>query len=138
MSLRQQAGRFLVVGVLATIADASTLTALWRTGLAVFTADYLHFPPDVVAKSGAFVVGTTVAWHLNRVWTFAGTSARAGQGLRFLALYLATFGLNVGTYHVALAALATWGDLGHAAAFVSATATSTLANFVDQRVWVFR
>lgn len=138
MSLRQQAGRFLVVGILATIADASTLTALWQTGLAVFVADYVHLQPDVVAKSGAFVVGTTVAWHLNRVWTFAGAGARAGQGWRFLALYLATFGLNVGMYHVALAALVGLGPLGHVASFLAATATSTAANFVGQRRWVFR
>jgi putative flippase GtrA len=138
VSLRRQAGRFLVVGVVATVADFSTLTALWSTGLAVFAADYVHLPPDVVAKSGAFVVGTTVAWHLNRVWTFADTTPRAGQGLRFLALYLTTFGLNVGTYHVALSALAGFGAAGHTVAFLAATATSTLANFVGQRTWVFR
>ncbi|WP_308116065.1 GtrA family protein [Rhodococcoides corynebacterioides] len=124
--LRTQIVRFLVTGVLSAIVDFSITIAL-QYGLDVQLS---------LAKAVGFVVGTTVAYLINRRWTFAAAPSRK----RFVAvvlLYLATFGVQNVLYTL----------FGHlwpetvvysAAAFVIAQGTATVINFVVQRTVIFR
>lgn len=128
MSARRQIGRFLVVGVVATLSDAVVYAALQAAG----------FTPDP-AKALSFVVGTGVAWVLNRRWTFEAADAGAADAARFFVLYAASFALNVGVHHLLHGpAVDLFGPPGATVAFVGATATSTVSNFFGQRLWVFR
>lgn len=126
LDLKTQIVRFLVTGVLSAIVDYSITLGL----------QYLLDLPLTVAKAAGFIVGTTVAYLINRRWTFAAAPSRA----RFAAvvvLYLVTFGVNLGIYTF----------LGHTwpqtvtystAAFVVAQGTATVLNFVVQRAVIFR
>ena len=121
LDLKTQIVRFLVTGVLSAVVDFSITIAL-QYGLDVQLS---------LAKAAGFVVGTTVAYLINRRWTFAAPPSRA----RFVAvvvLYAATFGVQNVLYtlfgHL-------WPEtiLYSAAAFVIAQGTATVINFVVQR-----
>ena len=126
LDLKTQILRFLATGVLSAIVDFSITIAL-QYGLDVQLS---------LAKAAGFVVGTTVAYLINRRWTFAAAPSRA----RFIAvvvLYLATFGVQNLLYTL----------FGHlwpetivysAAAFVIAQGTATVINFVVQRAVNFK
>ncbi|WP_082043104.1 MULTISPECIES: GtrA family protein [unclassified Rhodococcus (in: high G+C Gram-positive bacteria)] len=126
LDLKTQILRFLATGVLSAIVDFSITIAL-QYGLDVQLS---------LAKAAGFVVGTTVAYLINRRWTFAAAPSRA----RFIAvvvLYLATFGVQNLLYTL----------FGHlwpetivysAAAFVIAQGTATVINFVVQRAVIFK
>lgn len=129
---RRQVVRFLVSGVLATLADAAVYFTLVHT---VLDGRYS------VAKGLSFVVGTAVAWILATTWTFAGARRDAGRAGAFLALYLLAFAVNVAGNRLALAglfALAVPVPLATPVAFVAATACSTVLNFFGQKRVVFR
>lgn len=129
MSTSRQALRFLVSGVIATLADAGTYAFFLAT----------HLTEDAgVAKGCSFVVGTTVAYLLAKAWTFAGTPQRQGQGLAFLALYGAALVVNVVSHELLLAALGGHGPLTTPVAFCGATGCSMVLNFVGQKTFVFR
>jgi putative flippase GtrA len=126
LDFRTQILRFLATGVLSAIVDFSITIAL-QYGLDVQLS---------LAKAAGFVFGTTVAYLINRRWTFAAAPSRA----RFVAvvvLYLATFGVQNLLYTL----------FGHlwpetivysAAAFVIAQGTATVINFVVQRAVIFK
>lgn len=126
LDLRTQILRFLATGVLSAIVDFSITIAL-QYGLDLQLS---------LAKAAGFVVGTTVAYLINRRWTFKAEPSRA----RFVAvvlLYAATFGVQNVLYtlfgHL-------WPEtiLYSAGAFVIAQGTATVINFVVQRTVIFR
>jgi putative flippase GtrA len=129
---RAQVVRFLISGVLATLADASVYFALVHTVLDGRWS---------AAKAVSFVVGTSVAWTLATTWTFAGTERGARRAGAFLALYAVAFVVNVGGNRAALAALFAVGvpeAVAEPLAFVAATGGSTVLNFLGQKLVVFR
>jgi putative flippase GtrA len=126
LDLKTQIVRFLATGVLSAVFDFSITIAL-QYGLGLQLS---------VAKAVGFVVGTTVAYLINRRWTFNAAPSRA----RFIAvvlLYAATFGVQNLLYtlfgHI-------WPEeiLYSAAAFVIAQGTATVINFVVQRAVIFK
>ncbi|MGA9871603.1 MAG: GtrA family protein [Rhodococcus sp. (in: high G+C Gram-positive bacteria)] len=126
LDLKTQIVRFLATGVLSAIFDFSITIAL-QYGLDLQLS---------LAKAVGFVVGTTVAYLINRRWTFNAAPSRS----RFVAvvvLYLATFGVQNALYtffgHL-------WAEtiLYSGLAFVIAQGTATVINFVVQRAVIFR
>ncbi|MCZ4276278.1 GtrA family protein [Rhodococcoides yunnanense] len=126
LDFKTQVVRFLATGVLSAIFDFSITIAL-QYGLDQQLS---------LAKAVGFVVGTTVAYLINRRWTFNAAPSRA----RFIAvvvLYLATFGVQNALYtvfgHI-------WPEmiLYSAMAFVIAQGTATVINFVVQRAVIFK
>jgi putative flippase GtrA len=141
VSERRRLGRFILTGLAATAADAATYDLGLRSGAAVFLSDVTHGPaPDVFAKGASFLVGTVVSFTMARAWTFADREpgARSGEAASFLTLYVATFLVNVTINHTLLTGVP--GDVRVVAplAFLTATACSTVLNFLGQRYWVFR
>ena len=145
---KTQLGRFIVVGVGATLSDALVYGGTMYIGL----ADSVHAALPValhtllptayeVAKSTSFFVGTCVSFVLNKLWTFESKDRDARQAGAFFVLYGLTFVLNVGANFTTL-------QLGRGAglparlvevgAFLVATGCSTVANFIGQKFWVFR
>ncbi len=131
---RQQIIRFIAVGLIATVVDASIYAGLLSTVL-----------PDRndVAKACSFLVGTTVSYLLNKRWTFEATERDPKQTANFIALYGFTWILNVAANRTTLAALldyelVTAVSLATSISFVVATAASTVVNFFGQKYWVFK
>lgn len=126
LDLKTQILRFLATGVLSAIVDFSITIAL-QYGLGVQLS---------LAKAVGFFAGTTVAYLINRRWTFAAAPNRK----RFVAvvvLYLVTFGIQNVLYTVFGGI---WPEtlIYSAAAFVIAQGTATVINFVVQRGVIFK
>jgi putative flippase GtrA len=80
------------------------------------------------------VSGTVVAYFINKFWTFKQNKKSVSEVLRFAILYFLTFLANVGVNKMALNILTGSTII----AFLFATATSTLLNFIGQKYWVFK
>lgn len=122
--LRVQATRFIVSGGLAAAVDFGLLLALLHIGL-FFAA----------AKTASFVVGTTIAYLINRRWTFKAPPHRARM-LAVAALYAVMFCVQVGistVLHAVLPSHVIWIFV----AFVIAQGTATTVNFIVQRRVIF-
>lgn len=123
MSLNQQLPRFIVTGVLAVLTDLCVYTVLVQ----------LLFP-IAVAKGTSFLSGTVLAFFLNKYWTFDKPDKSVKEAGQFLGLYMVSLGLNVlvnqGVLSVFPGAMAV--------AFLVATGTSTVVNFLGQKFWVFK
>ncbi|CAM3960410.1 GtrA/DPMS transmembrane domain-containing protein [Corynebacterium frankenforstense] len=129
-SLRTQATRFIISGVVSAVVDLS-FTAVMQ---------YLFGQSLAVSRTVGFIFGTLSAYMINRRWTFrAEPSVR-----RFLAvclLYSVTYLINVGGYKYGFILLSGWGLpdwLSTVIAFVVSQGTATVANFVIQRTIIFR
>jgi len=135
VDLTTQMIRFVLTGALSAVVDFGIYLALWKG---------LGLERDI-SKACSFIVGTTIAYLINRRWTFKAEPSRA----RFIAvviLYAITFaaqvGINavmnmtlpamkvtVGGHSVALAVLV---------AFVVAQGIATVINFIVQRAVIFK
>lgn len=124
---RRQLFRFIVAGVAATLLDATVYFGLVHAVL-----DGGHD----VAKACSFLAGTTVSFLVNKLWTFESKERSARELGAFVALYAATFGLNVGTNRLVLTLFT--GGWVEPFGWLAATGASTVANFIGQKFWVFR
>lgn len=126
VDLRTQIIRFVITGVGSGILDFG-LTYLLQAGFGA--APWL-------AKACGFILGTTTAYLINRRWTFRAEPSRI-RFLAVVALYLVTFGVNVGIYAF-FSHLWPEGLVFSLMAYVIAQGTATVINFVVQRVVIFR
>ncbi|WP_294164534.1 GtrA family protein [uncultured Corynebacterium sp.] len=108
-SLRAQSAKFAVTGALAALIDVS-LTWLLQIGFGLLSAD--------PARAVGFIVGTWVAYLLNRRWTFQ-AKATAVRFAGVLAAYGVTFVVNM-------------------VAFAISQGTATVVNFAVQRWIIFK
>lgn len=126
VDLKTQILRFILTGAGSAVLDFG-LTLLLQYGAGV---------PGGIAKACGFILGTTVAYLINRRWTFRAEPSTA-RFIAVVALYAVTFGVNVGLYswlsHV-------WSEtvVYSAVAFVIAQGVATVINFVVQRAVIFK
>jgi putative flippase GtrA len=113
--------RFIVVGAMAVSTDYTCYQLLTD----VLTID--------IAKGISFILGSVVAFFMNKIWTFNHNSTTATAAIRFTTLYSVTFFANVLVNHVALLLLFNISVV----AFLLATATSTILNYLGMKYWVF-
>lgn|GEM_PF-761297 len=122
--------RFAVVGCLSVAMD-----------LAVFRALRAHAGWDYpLAKGCSYLAGMVLGFGLNKWWAFGSRRAVGVEALSYGLLYGATLAVNVGIYAWSLAALLRWGlvEAAPAGAFVAATGTSTVLNYLGLRFITFR
>lgn len=125
--MRREAVIFLVVGSLTVLLDFLTYRGLVWTALLGIDA----------AKAAGFLTGMAFAYFANRVWTFGHARQAAGSAPRFVALYTLTLGANVLINALVLIACAGFaGAVG--IAFLLATGTSAVLNFIGMKFFVFR
>jgi putative flippase GtrA len=119
---QKQLLRFLVVGCSAVATDFVTYTLL------------LHLLAHAPAKTISFILGSIVAYLLNKYWTFAVPGKNHIEVAKFIILYTSTLGVNVAVNAAVLILFP------HAVpfAFLCATGTSTILNFIGQKWWVFK
>ncbi len=120
--LKKQLGRFLVVGCSAVATDFLSYLAL----LTILE----HAP----AKTLSFIAGTIVAYIFNKYWTFEKPLHNHKEMLNFFFLYTITLGANVVVNQLSLHLFPSYILL----AFLAATGTSTIFNFIGQKWWVFK
>lgn len=119
--LKKELKRFLVAGFSAVGTDLLTYFIL------------LNFLSHDVAKAISFLLGTIVAFVINKYWTFEKHEKSYKEIFQFTILYSLTLGANVITNKFVLMQL----DSIFFAFFV-ATGVSTVLNFLGQKFWVFK
>lgn len=120
--IKRQLLRFLVVGCTAVVIDLIVYTLL------------ITVIPIPVAKTLSFLAGTVFAYFTNKLWTFDKPGRNHVEMFSFFLLYGTTLLVNVGVNQLTLYLFP--GALGFA--FLAATGTSTILNFIGQKWWVFR
>jgi putative flippase GtrA len=119
----EQLAKFCAVGAVGYAINLGIYTSLLGAGL--------HY---LVAATGSFLVAVSSNYLLNRWWTFRDRRAGvAAQGVRFLAVSLASLGANLLVLHL----LVTLG-IGKLVAQALAIVVVTPLNFVGNKLWSFR
>lgn len=115
-------GRFLVVGLSAVATDYMVYMLLGR------------FLPTAVAKAASFAAGAVLSFVLNRLFVFRAKEKGkvTTQVGAFVLLYATSLLLNMGVNASALAL-----DLPRGLAWLLATGTSTVTNFLGMKFIVF-
>ena len=85
-----------------------------------------------MSKGISFIIGSVVAFVINKYWTFEKPEKSYKEMIRFGVLYLTTLGLNVMTNKIVL----DYTDIV-LVSFIVATGISTILNFVGQKLLVF-
>ena len=85
-----------------------------------------------VSKGISFIMGSVVAYIINKYWTFNKSEKSYVEMIRFGVLYSTTLGLNIMTNKLVL-------DNTNMilVSFLVATGISTILNFIGQKWWVF-
>jgi putative flippase GtrA len=90
--------------------------------------------PINISKGLSFVLGSIVAYLINKYWTFQQPKVSKWEIFRFALLYLFSFIVNVASNHLALS----FFGLPKIFAFVLATGLSATINFLGQKFIVFK
>ncbi len=133
-NIRTQLQSFIIIGILATLVDFG-LYMWWH-----------HYLPFSVAKTFSFIIGSGVAYLLNKCFTFKQDRHSLKSIKRFVILYGSSMGLNVFTnslliHSIRFFAPTLWITKANfilIIAFVMATGMSTIVNFMGQKFWVFK
>ena len=120
-NFNKQVKRFLAAGFSAVGTDLITYYIM------------LNFLHHDIAKAVSFLLGTIVAFVINKYWTFEKHEKSYKEMLQFGVLYATTLGVNVLTNRFVL-------DTSEMVflAFLIATGVSTVLNFTGQKWWVFK
>jgi putative flippase GtrA len=86
-----------------------------------------------VAKGISFVCGTMLAYTLNKYWTFGAKEKSYKEAGKFAVLYGFSLVVNILVNKVVLILFKS-----SAFAFLCATGSSTVINFIGQKFWVFK
>ena len=119
--LKGELKRFLIAGLSAVGTDFITYYVM------------LNFLHHDIAKTLSFISGTVVAFVVNKYWTFERYEKSYKQIFQFIILYSTTLFINVIVNRLVL----NFAELVFLA-FLIATGTSTILNFVGQKWWVFK
>ena len=115
--------KFAFVGVLNTGVDVAIFFILTRTAI-----------PYEGAQVISYSCGAANSYLLNKVWTFRSCGLSYAEIIRFITVNLISLGISV----VALRMLHDTAGLTLAAAKGGATVTALAANFLGNKLWVFR
>lgn len=119
--IKKELKRFLVAGLSAVGTDLVTYYIL------------LNFLSHDVAKAISFLLGTIVAFVINKYWTFEKHEKSYKEIFQFGILYSTTLVANVLTNKIVLN-----NTEIVFVAFLIATGVSTVLNFIGQKFWVFK
>ena len=97
----------------------------------------LYFIQINLSKVCGFIAGALFNFFMNRKLTFAVSDLLRTRLIKFSLLYTFTLFLNVSINQVSLETFA-FIDHKILIAFLLATGTSTIVNFIGQKFWVFK
>ena len=118
--INKEINKFLISGLSAVFTDLFVYYIL------------LNFLSSDLSKGISFIIGSIVAFILNKYWTFRKPKKSYNEMIKFGILYSLTLSLNILTNKIIL-------DYTNIifASFLIATAISTILNFIGQKWWVF-
>tara|TARA_B110000503_G_scaffold620_1_gene866 strand:+ start:2084 stop:2452 length:369 start_codon:yes stop_codon:yes gene_type:complete len=119
--LKKELKCFLIAGLSAVGTDFVTYYVM------------LNFLHHDLAKTLSFILGTLVAFVINKYWTFESYEKNYKQIFQFIILYSTTLFVNVVVNRLVL----DFTELVFLA-FLIATGASAILNFVGQKWWVFK
>ena len=122
--LLREAGKFLSVGVVNTIAGL----------LIIYTAKWFFHLGDIAANACGYSVGLLISFFLNSRWTFAYAGPQLGALVKFLLVALVAYAVNLLTVLTAVHYFELNGYVAQAAGIPPFTLTS----FVLNKFLVFR
>lgn len=132
---KKEISRFILAGFCAVGTDCFTYYLLTK------------FLPVDISKSISFLTGTFFAYLINKYYTFEQKQKSVSEVFKFLGLYLFTLCANVGVNKLSFLILPTVfsyfpivnsnGSI-KLFAFLMATGTSTILNFLGQKFFVFK
>lgn len=85
-----------------------------------------------IAKGSSYVAGALFAFSVNKSWTFRSQGKIQGELCKFAGLYVFTFVANVFLNDALL-----WATELKLFAFIVATGTTIVLNYIGQKYWVF-
>ena len=115
--------KFCLVGLLNTGVDVAIFFLLTRTGI-----------PYLVAQVVSYSCGAANSYLLNKFWTFRSSGLSYAEIVRFTAVNLISLGISV----IVLSLLHDTAGMGLATAKAGATVAALAANFLGNKLWVFR
>jgi putative flippase GtrA len=115
--------KFALVGLLNTGVDVAIFFLLTRIGT-----------PYVAAQAVSYSCGAANSYLLNKVWTFRSSGLSYAEVVRFTAVNLASLGISIAV----LSLLHETAGVTLAAAKAGATVCALAANFLGNKLWVFR
>ena len=118
--IKRELNKFLIAGLAAVGSDLLVYYLL------------LNLLSTEVSKGISFIIGSVVAFIINKYWTFKKPEKSYKEMIQFGVLYSTTLGLNVMTNKIVL----DYTDIV-LVSFTVATGISTILNFVGQKWWVF-
>jgi len=122
---RRQVGRFLIIGGSSAATDlACYLLLIGPLAMSVHAA-----------KGLAYLAGMVVGYFGNKYWTFGSARRSLSEPAAYMALYATTLLVNIGINSLALFVLGTRYQI---LAFLAATATTMVLNFLGLRLVTFR
>lgn len=139
-TFRLQVVKFGLVGVIAGVADLS----FYYFFLQVLPEHFLNtFSNEAIAKAISFVIGTTIAYYLNKLWTWKKNDNSTLRFLKFLVLYGLSLLINVTVNSILLYLLHTYKGIvdlpfKYLIAFIGAAGASAVITFIGQKFWVFK
>ncbi|MDP4268080.1 MAG: GtrA family protein [Bacteroidota bacterium] len=119
-AIKKELIKFFFAGICAVSTDAFCYWLLY------------HYSTPSIAKAISFILGSIVAYIINKFWTFSQKEYSGSELIKFSILYGLTFFANVGMNKLILILLNI-----KIIAFLFATGTSTVLNFIGQKWWVF-
>ena len=113
--------KFLVGGGSAVVVDALFYAILKA---------YIDFS---VAKAISYILGAFVGFIINKLWTFESKKFKVAEIYKYIILYACSALVNTGVNKFVI-----WIIPSTVFAFLCATGTSTVMNFLGQKLLVFR
>lgn len=113
-----------------------TLVGLVNTGVDVAIFFLLTWigTPYVAAQVVSYSCGAANSYLLNKAWTFRSSGTSYTEIVRFMVVNLLSLGISI----VVLTLLHTTAGLGLTTAKAGATVCALAANFLGNKLWVFR
>lgn len=115
--------KFALVGLLNTGVDVVVFFLLTRFGF-----------PYIAAQVVSYSCGAANSYLLNKLWTFRSSGLSYAEAARFAVVNLTSLGISI----VALTLLHDSFGLGLASAKAGATVCALAANFLGNKLWVFK
>jgi putative flippase GtrA len=115
--------KFALVGLLNTGVDVAIFFLLTRIGT-----------PYVVAQVVSYSCGAANSYLFNKIWTFRSSGLSYAEIVRFTTVNLISLGISV----VVLSLLHGTAGVELAAAKGGATVSALAANFLGNKLWVFK
>ncbi len=86
-----------------------------------------------ISKAISFVAGAIVGFIINKLWTFESKQFKSGEVIKYIILYACSATANT-LVNKGVLAIVDWAIF----AFLCATGTSTIMNFLGQKFFVFK